>query len=174
MFGSSNVLHSKIHVASITRFLGTHAQIQQKIQQHAQTSAIVIKYVQNKKSKKYISKPQKLTSQPTKSDSCSRSAQLCAHPESCSAQGWISGCSLDPDWGWAWMGWRSVTFPHSFPTGVGSSRSTGSTSQVGIAGFSRNFLERSLAASTGHARGQKAKLLQAQMLQELGWEKEEL
>lgn len=86
MFVSSDVLHSQIHVALITRFLGTHAQIQQKIQLHAQTSVVVIKRAQNKKSeKKSVSKLQKLTSHAVKFDSWSKSAQIYAHPESCSA-----------------------------------------------------------------------------------------
>lgn len=67
-----------------------------------------------------------------------------------------------------------MTFPCSFPTGADSSRSTGSTSQVGIAWARAN-----VATSWKEVwlpGGQRAKLLQAQMLQPQKWagEKEEL
>lgn len=114
MFGSSDVLHSQIHVAFITRFLVTHAQIQQKIQLHAQTSVAVIKCAENKKSEEHSY--QKCWNWPYRQWNLIQSnfAQISAHPKPCLAS--QGHTSMGAPWtltgatrGWI-EGW-SVAFP---------------------------------------------------------------
>lgn len=76
--------------------------IQPKIQLHAQTSVVVIKCAQNKKSgkRKKASKLQKQIWQAVKFDWCSKPPQISAHPESCSHSQGVNQWVLPvPEWG---------------------------------------------------------------------------
>lgn len=129
MFGSSDVLHSQIHVALITRFLGTHAQIQQKIQLHAQTSVVVIKRAQNKKSEKKAYQncknwpPMQWNLTHGQNQHKSMSIPSPAQPPRGVNQWVLPG---------PWLGLHFLE-PYSSSTGAESSQSAGSTSQLAIA-----------------------------------------